>query len=150
MPLVSGKIPKSGQSGHVCCKKDGLCLVLSKPPHCHQNKPLASAKFNFQGRQLGVFPLAIISELEAKCLKEPSVSHWIKHEQGCQVKKAGDGVSMEIIQLLSGQFLTFFPCVSAYMLCWSRICAHKFSERFTEALSKGEKVFSMEKVKFMS
>lgn len=54
---------------------------------------------------------------------------------------------MEIIQFFSGQFLTYFPCVSAYMLCWSRICASKFSERFTEALSKGKNVFSMEKVK---
>lgn len=140
------------ESGHVCCRRDGsLCCPLQTSP-LPSKQTITLSKIQLPGKAVGVFLLAIVSELEAKCLKEPSVSHWIKHEQGCQVKKAGDGLSMEIIQFFSGQFLTYFPCVSAYMLCWSRICASKFSERFTEALSKGKKYSLWRKLraKFMT
>lgn len=146
MSLMSGKISKSGQSEHVVDGMDSLsCPPQSSPLPSEQT--ITHSQIQLPGKAMGVFPLAIISALEAKCLKEPSVSCWIKHEQGCQVKEAGGGLSMEIIQFLSGQFLTYFPCVSAYMLCWSRVRAHKFSEVHWSTIKGGKNVFSMEKVK---
>lgn len=143
MSLVSGKTPKSGQSEHVVDGMDSL----SCPP---QSSPLPSkqaithSKNQLPGKAMGVFLVAIISALEGKCLKEPSVSHWTKHEQGCQVKEAGGVLSMEIIQFLSGQFLTYFLCFQA--LLEQNPCAKIFRGSL-EHYQRGKKVFSMEKVK---